>query len=48
MGALSGSPDPALGAFEARLGADDVCGEALFDTLFDRAQAIDHAADQDL
>jgi len=32
---------------EGRPCADDVCGEALLDTLPDRTQAIDHAADQE-
>ena len=36
-----------LDAFEGRPGADDPCGEGLLDTLFDRAPAIDHAADRE-
>jgi hypothetical protein len=46
MGARPRSTDRSIDAFEGRPGADDLCGEALFDTLFDRAQATDHAADQ--
>ena len=38
MGALSRSPDPASGAFETRSEAEDVCGEVLFDTLFEADQ----------
>jgi len=43
----SRSTDRSIAAFEGRPCADDVCGEALLDTLFDRTQAIDHAADQE-
>ena len=32
-----------LDTCEERPGADDACGEALFDTLFDRTPALDHA-----
>ena len=46
-GARPRSTDRSIDAFEGRPGADDLCGEALFDTLFDRAPATDHAADQD-
>ena len=45
-GAHPRSTDRSIDEFESRPCADDVCGEALFDTLFDRAQAIDNAADQ--
>jgi hypothetical protein len=41
------STDRSIDAFEGRPCADDACGEALLDTLFDRTQAIDHAADQE-
>jgi hypothetical protein len=44
-GAHPRSPDCAIGAFDGRPGADDVCGEGFFDTLFDRVQAIDPATD---
>jgi hypothetical protein len=47
MGARPRWTDRSIDAFEGRPGADDLCGEALFDTLFDRAPATDHAADQD-
>ena len=47
MGARPRSTDRSIDAFEGQPRANDPCGEALFDTLFDRAQAIDHAADQE-
>ena len=40
-------PLGSIGAFKGRPGADDACGEVLLDTLFDRTQAIDRAADQE-
>ena len=43
----SRSTDCSIDAFEDRPGADEACGEALLDTLFDRTHAIDHAADQE-
>jgi hypothetical protein len=43
----SRSTDRSVDAFKRRPGADDACGEALFDTLFDRTRAIDHAVDQE-
>jgi hypothetical protein len=47
MGARPRSTDRSIDAFEGQPRANDPCGEALFDTLFDRAQATNHAADQD-
>jgi hypothetical protein len=47
MGGHPRSTDRSIDAFEGRPGADDLCGEAWLDTLFDRTQAIDHVADQE-
>jgi hypothetical protein len=42
----TGPGDPGPGdAFEGQRAANNLCGEALLDLLFDRAPAIDHAAD---
>jgi hypothetical protein len=40
-------PLGSVGAFERRPAADDACGEALLETLFDRTPANDHAPDQE-
>jgi len=47
MGTHPRSTDRSIDAFEGRPRADDLCGEAWLETLFDRAHAIDHAADQE-